>query len=114
MFGCQVFLHPSDTQLFEQQVLSDNLMQQRSRYLRKMATQPRNRETTVLHNSLPHKRNQIIINDGQSPTALFVVHILTTFGQLPTSATYHLLTRDVQPIDLTALMNFNRRYALSI
>ncbi|GFV18383.1 hypothetical protein TNCV_1244781 [Trichonephila clavipes] len=35
---------PPGTQFFEQQVLSDNLMQQESRYLRKTAAQLRNRE----------------------------------------------------------------------
>ncbi|GFX52111.1 hypothetical protein TNCV_981481 [Trichonephila clavipes] len=40
---------------------------------------------------------------------------LTTLGKLPSPATHHLLTKDVQPIDLTELtMNFNRCNALCI
>ncbi|KAJ4427337.1 hypothetical protein ANN_24957 [Periplaneta americana] len=96
-------------------MLSDNLMQQGSRYLRKMAAQLRNREATVLHNALPHQLNTIIIDEGRSPTALFIMDTLTTFGKLPTPATHHSITHDVRPIDLTELpMNFNWRNALCI
>ncbi|GFU75880.1 hypothetical protein TNCV_1653381 [Trichonephila clavipes] len=57
-------------EVFEQQVLSENLTQQGSRYLRKLAAQLRNREATVLHQALPHKLNKINIDEGRSPTAL--------------------------------------------
>ncbi|KAJ4442494.1 hypothetical protein ANN_04080 [Periplaneta americana] len=80
-----------------------------------MAAQLRNREATVLHDALPHQLNTIIIDEGRSTTALFIMDILTTFGKLPTPATHHLLTHDVRPIDLTELpMNFNWRNALCI
>ncbi|GFW14696.1 hypothetical protein TNCV_1561591 [Trichonephila clavipes] len=40
---------------------------------------------------------------------------LTIFGKLSTPAPHHLLTHDVQPIDLTELMmNFNFRNVLCI
>ncbi|GFW06325.1 uncharacterized protein TNCV_37991 [Trichonephila clavipes] len=105
--------HPPGTQFFEQQVLSDNLMKQGSRYLRKMAAQLHNREATALHYALPHKLNKINIDEGRSPTALFIMDTLMTFGKLPTPAAHHLLTHDVRPIDLTELtMNFNWHNAL--
>ncbi|GFU37548.1 uncharacterized protein TNCV_4274761 [Trichonephila clavipes] len=66
-----------------------------------MAAQLRNREAKVLHHALPQKLNKIIIHEGRSPTALFIMDTLTTFGKLPTSATHYLLTHDVRPIDLT-------------
>ncbi|GFX93954.1 hypothetical protein TNCV_3413171 [Trichonephila clavipes] len=52
-------------------------MQQGSRYLRKLAAQLRNREATVLH-ALPHKLNNINIDEGRSPTALFIMDTWTT------------------------------------
>ncbi|GFW78210.1 uncharacterized protein TNCV_136791 [Trichonephila clavipes] len=90
-------------------------MQQGSRYLRKMTAQLRYREATVLHHALPHKLNQLIIDEGRSPTALFIIGTLTTIGKLPTPATHYLLTHDVRLIDLTELtMNFNWFNALCI
>ncbi|GFX37488.1 uncharacterized protein TNCV_4899181 [Trichonephila clavipes] len=63
----------------------------------------------------PHKLNKIIIDAGRSPTTLFIMDALTTFGKLRTPATHHLLTHDVRPIDLTELtINFNWRNALRI
>ncbi|GFV08952.1 uncharacterized protein TNCV_3821951 [Trichonephila clavipes] len=85
-------------------------MQQGLRYLRKIAAQLHNCEATVLHHSLPYK---FIIIKGRSPTALFSMDTLTSFGKLTTPATHHLLTHDVRPIDLTEVaMNFNWRNAL--
>ncbi|GFX31305.1 hypothetical protein TNCV_2061231 [Trichonephila clavipes] len=53
--------------------------------------------------------------EGPSPTVLFFMDTLTTFGKLAAPATHHLLTHDVQPIDLTELaMNSNWRNALCI
>ncbi|GFV85150.1 uncharacterized protein TNCV_4172031 [Trichonephila clavipes] len=90
-------------------------MQQRSRYLREMAAQPRNGEATVLHHALLLKLNKIIIVEGRSLTALFIMDTLMNFGKLTTPATNHLLFNDVWPIDLTELlMNFNCRNALCI
>ncbi|GFU39274.1 hypothetical protein TNCV_3811201 [Trichonephila clavipes] len=69
------------------------------------AAQLRNREVTVLPHALSLKFNKIIIDEGRSLTALFVMDTLTNFG--------NLLTLDVRPIDLTELtMNFNLRNAL--
>ncbi|KAJ4451991.1 hypothetical protein ANN_03475 [Periplaneta americana] len=80
-----------------------------------MAAQLRNREATILHDALPHQLNTIIIDEGRSPSVLFIMDTLTTFGKLPTPVTHHLLTHDVRPIDLTELpMNFNWRNALCI
>ena len=109
------FRHPPGTQFFEEQVLSDNLVQQGYRYLRKMSAQIRNREATVLHHALLHKLNKIIIDKRRSPIAFFIMNTLTTFGKLPTLATHNLLTHDIRPIDLIELtMNFNWRNALCI
>ncbi|GFS57055.1 uncharacterized protein TNCV_4238391 [Trichonephila clavipes] len=83
-------------------------MQQGWRYLRKMAVQLSNRKATVLQHALPHRLKNIIIDEGRSPTALFIMDTLMTYGKLPTPATHHLLTHDVRSIDLTELtMNFN-------
>ncbi|GFW14073.1 uncharacterized protein TNCV_3546621 [Trichonephila clavipes] len=92
-------------------------MQQGSLYLRKLAAQLRNREAMVLHHAQPHKLNKINVEEGRSPTALFIMNTLLTLGKLPTPATHGLLTHDVcvWPIELTELtMNFNRRNALCI
>ncbi|GFT16340.1 hypothetical protein TNCV_2488911 [Trichonephila clavipes] len=64
-------------QFFEQQILSDNLMQQGLRYLRKLAGQLRNREATVLHHALPHRLNKINIDERLSHTALFMDTLTT-------------------------------------
>ncbi|GFS50207.1 uncharacterized protein TNCV_3201 [Trichonephila clavipes] len=81
-------------------MLSDNLIQQGLRYLRNMAAQLCNCEATVLHLALSHKLKKIIIDEGRSTTALFIMDSLTTFAKLPTPATHHLLTHDVRSIDL--------------
>ncbi|GFU77231.1 uncharacterized protein TNCV_4126081 [Trichonephila clavipes] len=80
-----------------------------------MTAQLHNREAVVLHHALPHKLNKIIIDEERSPTVLFIMDTLTTFGKLPTPAMHNLLTHDVQSIDLTKLtMNFNWRNTLCI
>ncbi|GFT25040.1 uncharacterized protein TNCV_179541 [Trichonephila clavipes] len=80
-----------------------------------MAAQLRNLEATVLHHAQPHKLNKIIIDEGRSPTALFIMDTWMTFGKLPTPTTHHELTHDIQPIKLTSLtMNFNWGNALCI
>ncbi|GFV94409.1 uncharacterized protein TNCV_3352471 [Trichonephila clavipes] len=78
-------------------MLSDNLMQQRSQYLRKLVAQIRNREATVLHHALPHKLNKINIDEGRSPTALFIMDTSTALRKLPTPAMYHLLAHAHRP-----------------
>ena len=64
-----------------------------------MAAELRNRETTVLHDAMPHQLHKVIIDEGQSPTALLIMNILTPFGELPTQATHHLLAHDVDRAD---------------
>ncbi|GFY29647.1 hypothetical protein TNCV_1812271 [Trichonephila clavipes] len=56
-------IHPPGTQFFNQLVLSDNLRQQESRYLWKLAAELHNREATVLHHAMSHKLNKVNLDE---------------------------------------------------
>ena len=57
----------------------------------------------------------VVRNVGWPPTALVIMHTLSTRYKWYAPATHHLLAHDVRPTDLTQLMMFfNRRYALCI
>lgn len=47
-------------------------------------------EAMVLHNALLHQLHKVVIDEGQSPIAIFIMVILTTFGKLPTPATHQV------------------------
>ncbi|GFV47083.1 hypothetical protein TNCV_197781 [Trichonephila clavipes] len=76
----ETFVEPWDELLYHSVVelcRLDILMQQGSRYLRKLAAQLRNREAMVLHHALPHKLNKINIDEGDHPLD-FIMDTLTT------------------------------------
>ena len=96
-------------------MLRDNFVKQGAGNLREMAPEFRNCEATILHNAFPHKLHKVVRNDGLPPTALLIMHMLSTCCKLSAPVTHHLLDRDVRPIDLAQLtMNFDLRYALCI
>ena len=68
-----------------------------------MTPELRNWEATILHNAFPHKLHKAVRNDGWSPTALHIMHILSTCCKLSAPATHHLLANDVRPKDLAQL-----------
>ena len=78
-----------------------------------MTAEFRNCEATILHNAFLNKLHKVVRNDGKPPTALLIMHMLSTCCKLSASETHHVLVHDVQLIDLAAqTMNFDRRYAL--
>ena len=106
--------HPPGAQFFEQ-VLRDNLVQQGVGNLREMTAEDRNCEAMILHNAFPDKLHKVVHNDGLPPTALFIMHMLSTCCKLSAPEAHRLLSHDVTPIDLAQLpMNFDRRSALYI
>ena len=74
-----------------------------------------NCEAKILHNAITQKLHKVVHNDGWPPTALLIMHMLSTCCKLSAPTTHHLLAHGVRPIDLVQLpMNFDRRYALCI
>jgi hypothetical protein len=45
---------------------------------REMTAEFRNCEATILHNAFPHKLHKVVCNDGWPPTALLIMHTLST------------------------------------
>ena len=82
---------------------------------REITAEFRNCESTVLHNAFPHKLHKVVRIDRWPPTALLIMHILSTCCKLSALATSHLLAHDFRPIDLAQLTKyFERRYPLCI
>ena len=97
VFWCRLLWHPCGAQFSKQQVLRDNFWQQGSGNLWGMIPEFRNCAATILHNASPHKLHKVVRNDGWPPTALLIMHMLSTSCKLSVPATHHLLAHYFRP-----------------